>query len=102
MQEIKIKYLSNKNILFAQLFALFPYIDMFFFKSTIRHLIIHSAQQLHILGQTLVFIQCIVLVLSVVVLYKNKFEGYSIFLILFGCIIFWITMFYFQVKGIYE
>lgn len=97
MQEIKIKYLSNKNMLFVQLFALFPYIDMFFFKSTIRHLIIHSAQQLQIFEQTTVLIQCIVLVLSVVVLFKNKFEGYSIFLILFGYIILWFTMFYFQV-----
>lgn len=98
MHEIKIKYLSNKNMLFVQLFALFPYIDMFFFKSTIRHLIIHSTQQLQILEQTTVFIQYIVLVLSVVVLFKNKFEGYSIFLILFGFIIFWVAMFYFQVK----
>lgn len=82
MQETNKIFLSNRIVVFILLFHFYSVIDRIY-GLHLSNIIVHSNQQSKMYGEFTFYLFCILIIPSIIALIKNKFDGYSILIILY-------------------
>ena len=91
MKETKKTSLSNRNVVFIQFFHFYSVIDRIY-GLHLSNIIVHSNQQSKMYGEFTFYLFFILMIPSIIALIKNKFDGYSIFIILYIICLGWLYL----------
>ncbi len=92
MGETKKIFLSNRNVLFMLLLHFYLLIDRWGGGFHLSNIVVHSNQQSKMYSEFILYLFCILMIPSIIALIKNKFDGYSVFIILYNICMGWLFL----------